>query len=300
MKRVAVTGATGRIGTRLVKALKDRGDDVCVLSRNAERAGELLGVEAFEWDPKGDGAPAEALAGRDAVVHLAGEDVGKRWSDSVKAEISASREKGTRNLITGIFAATPRPPTLIGASASGYYGAHGDEVVDETAPPGTDWLAEVCVRWEQQTDAAKLGARVVKVRTGIVLDAEGGALAKMLPRSRPASAGRSAAASSTCRGSTSTTSWASTSPRSTTRRSAARSTHPPEPGDEQGVRQGARQGPAPPRDGAGAGVRHQGHVRRDVPDRPDRRPHGPRPRAELGYEFGHPDLDEALSDTLNR
>ena len=181
MKRVVVTGATGRIGTHLVKALKERGDDVCVLSRNAKRAGELLGVEAFEWDPKADGAPAEALAGRDAVVHLAGEDVGKRWSDNVKAEISASREKGTRNLITGIFAATPRPPALIGASASGYYGPHGDEIIDESAPPGTDWLAEVCVRWEQQTDAAKLGTRVVKVRTGIALDAEGGALGKMLP-----------------------------------------------------------------------------------------------------------------------
>jgi uncharacterized protein (TIGR01777 family) len=181
MKRVAVTGATGRIGTRLVETLKDRGDDVCVLSRNPERASERLGVEAFAWEPKGDGAPSEALAGRDAVVHLAGEDVGQRWSEDVKTEIAASREKGTRNLVTGIFAATPRPPALIGASASGYYGPHGDEVIDETAPPGSDWLAQVCVRWEQQTDAAKLGLRVVKVRTGIVLDAEGGALAKMLP-----------------------------------------------------------------------------------------------------------------------
>ena len=181
MKRIAVTGATGRIGRRLVHALTERGDEVCVLSRNPARAAELLGVEAFEWDPKSDGAPAEALAGRDAIVHLAGEDVGQRWSEQVKAEIDASRSKGTRNLVTGIFAATPRPPVLIGASASGYYGAHGDEIVDESAPPGTDWLAEVCGRWEQQTDSAKLGVRVVKVRTGIVLDAEGGALAKMLP-----------------------------------------------------------------------------------------------------------------------
>ncbi len=181
MKRIAVTGATGRIGTHLVKALKDRGDDVCVLSRNPKRASEKLGVEAFEWDPKGGGAPSEALAGRDVVVHLAGEDVGQRWSEDTKTEIAASREKGTRNLITGIFAATPRPTALIGASASGYYGPHGDEVIEESAPPGTDWLAEVCVRWEQQTDAAKLGLRVVKVRTGIVLDTEGGALAKMLP-----------------------------------------------------------------------------------------------------------------------
>jgi uncharacterized protein (TIGR01777 family) len=181
MKRVTVTGATGRVGRHLVKALKDRGDDVCVLSRNPERASELLGVEAIEWDPKAGGAPAEALAGRDAIVHLAGEDVGQRWSDDTKAEIMASREKGTRNLITGIFAAEPRPPVLVGASASGYYGPHGDEVVDESVGPGSDWLSDVCVRWEQNTDSAMLGLRVVKVRTGIVLDPDGGALAKMLP-----------------------------------------------------------------------------------------------------------------------
>ncbi|MEJ7797157.1 MAG: TIGR01777 family oxidoreductase [Solirubrobacteraceae bacterium] len=181
MKRVTVTGATGRIGTHLVKALKDRGDEVCVLSRDCKRASELLGVEAIGWDPKSDGAPAEALAGRDAVVHLAGEDVGQRWNEKNKAEILTSREKGTRNLITGIFAAEPRPPVLVGASASGYYGPRGDEIVDETSPPGRDWLADVCVRWEQNTDSAMLGTRVVKIRTGIVLDAGGGALAKMLP-----------------------------------------------------------------------------------------------------------------------
>ncbi|MDX6682252.1 MAG: uncharacterized protein QOG94_2291 [Solirubrobacteraceae bacterium] len=180
MKRVALTGATGRIGKHLVTALQQRGDEVTVLSRNPERASESLGVEAVAWDPQADGAPAEALAGRDAVVHLAGEDVAPRWTDKKKAEILASREKGTRNLITGIFAAEPRPAVLVGASASGYYGPRGDEVVDETQPPGSDWLAEVCVRWEQQTDAAMLGTRVVKVRTGIVLDADGGALAKMV------------------------------------------------------------------------------------------------------------------------
>jgi len=180
VKRVAVTGATGRIGTHLVEALKARGDEVTVLTRNPERAAKMLGVEAVQWDPASDGAPAEALAGRDAVVHLAGEDVAQRWSDAAKAEILSSREKGTRNLVTGIFAAEPRPAVLVGASASGYYGPRGEELVDESSPPGRDWLADVCVRWEQQTDAAALGMRVVKIRTGIVLDAEGGALAKML------------------------------------------------------------------------------------------------------------------------
>jgi uncharacterized protein (TIGR01777 family) len=179
--RVTVTGATGRIGSRLVEALKARGDEVTVLSRDPDRARDRLGVDAVAWDPESEGAPLEALAGRDGVVHLAGEDVGQRWSTAVKERILASRERGTRNIVHAIFDAKPRPPAFVCASAAGFYGARGDEPVDETQPPGRDWLAGVCVRWESQADSAKLGTRVVKVRTGIVLDAEGGALAKMLP-----------------------------------------------------------------------------------------------------------------------
>jgi uncharacterized protein (TIGR01777 family) len=181
MKRVTITGATGRVGSLLVAALKDRGDEVCVLSRSPERASRALGVEAMAWDPKAGAAPAEALAGRDAVVHLAGEDVGQRWTDDAKAEILASREQGTGNLVAGMLAAQPPPQALVSASASGYYGPHGDEIVDETSPPGRDWLADVCVRWEQSADGARPASRVVKVRTGIVLDAGAGALARMLP-----------------------------------------------------------------------------------------------------------------------
>ncbi len=179
--KVTVTGATGRIGSHLVAALKARGDEVTVLSRNPERASELLGVEALAWDPENEGAPLPALVGRDGVVHLAGEDVAQRWSKDAKQKILGSREGGTRSLVHAIFDAKPRPPVLVCASAAGFYGARGDEPVDETSPPGRDWLADVVVRWEAQADTAKLGTRVVKVRTGIVLDAEGGALAKMLP-----------------------------------------------------------------------------------------------------------------------
>ena len=179
--RVTVTGATGRVGSHLVAALKARGDEVTVLSRDPDRASERLGVEAVGWDPESEGAPPAALAGRDGVVHLAGEDVGQRWSAAAKERILASRERGTRNLVHGLFDAEPRPPVFVCASASGFYGARGDEPVDETHPPGRDWLADVCVRWENQADSGKLGTRVVKLRTGIVLDAEGGALAKMLP-----------------------------------------------------------------------------------------------------------------------
>jgi uncharacterized protein len=179
--RVTVTGATGRIGRRLVAALKQRGDEVTALSRDPDKASELLGVEAMAWNIKEDAAPKEALAGRDAIVHLAGEDVGQRWSPKVKAEILDSRERGTRNIIHTIFDTKPRPKALICASAAGYYGAREDEIIDESAAPGRDWLAEVVARWERQADTAKIGMRTVLVRTGIVLDAGGGALAKMLP-----------------------------------------------------------------------------------------------------------------------
>jgi len=179
--KVTVSGATGRVGRHLVAALKARGDDVIALSRDPDRAQEQLGVPAFAWDLKHEAVPKEALAGRDAVVHLAGEDVGQRWSKEVKAEILDSREKGTRNMVHSIFETKPRPKAFICASASGYYGARGSEPVDEHEPPGSDWLAEVTARWERQAETAKVGIRMVIVRTGIVLDPEGGALARMLP-----------------------------------------------------------------------------------------------------------------------
>jgi uncharacterized protein (TIGR01777 family) len=179
--RVTVTGATGRVGRHVVAALKERGDDVTALSRDPDRATELLGVPAFAWNLKEEAAPKPALEGRDAIVHLAGEDVGQRWSEKAKAEILDSRERGTRNLVHTIFDTSPRPQALVCASASGYYGARGDETVDEAGPPGSDWLAEVVARWERQAETAKIGCRTVVVRTGLVLDAQGGALAKMLP-----------------------------------------------------------------------------------------------------------------------
>jgi uncharacterized protein len=179
--KVVVTGATGRIGSHLVGALKARGDEVTVLSRNPQKASDRLGVEAVAWDASSEPAPPKAIAGSDAVVHLAGEDVGQRWTDSAKEEILSSRELGTKNLVRSILDAEPPPGVLVCASASGYYGARGAEPVTESDPPGRDWLADVCVRWERQADAAKSATRVVKMRTGIVLDADGGALAKMLP-----------------------------------------------------------------------------------------------------------------------
>ena len=182
MTRVTLTGATGLLGTRLVHALRERGDEVTVLSRNPDKARQALGVEAHRWDPAEGPAPVEALAGRDAVVHLAGENVAQRWNDESKRRIRDSRELGTRNLVAGLRAAEPRPAALISSSAVGYYGPHGDEPLPEDTPPGDDFLARVCVVWEREAQAAEaLGLRVVLVRTGVVLDKDGGALGKMLP-----------------------------------------------------------------------------------------------------------------------
>jgi uncharacterized protein len=180
--RVTVSGATGMIGTRLVRALQERGDEVTVLSRRPERAQESLGVEAVGWRPEAEPAPADALAGRDGVVHLAGENLAQRWSDEVRRRVRTSRELGTRNLVAGIGAAEPRPAALVSASGVDYYGARGDEPVAESEPPGDGFLAEVCVAWEREAAAAEeLGVRVVRLRTAMALDRNGGALAKMLP-----------------------------------------------------------------------------------------------------------------------
>jgi hypothetical protein len=181
--RVAVTGATGLIGQQLVEALRADGAEVSVLTRDPAQARQKLGdVEALAWNLMSGPAPLAALEGRDAVIHLAGEPVAQRWSSEAKRAIEASRVTGTRNLLAGLRAAAERPPVLISSSAIGYYGPRGAEPLDEEAPPGTDFLAEICVEWENEARRAEeLGLRTVQVRTGIVLDSSGGALAKMLP-----------------------------------------------------------------------------------------------------------------------
>lgn len=181
--KVTVTGATGLIGRPLVNELVGRGDEVTVLSRDAAKASETFGrVRALEWkDPEAQRPPAEAIDGQDGVVHLLGEPLDQRWNDDTKREIRDSRVLSTRNLVAAIEDAGRRPSVLVSQSASGVYGPHGDEPVDETEPPAADFLANVCVEWEAEARRAEeLGLRVAVTRTGVVL-AEGGALAKMLP-----------------------------------------------------------------------------------------------------------------------
>jgi uncharacterized protein len=181
--RVTVTGATGLIGGRLVGALRDRGAEVTVLSRDPARARTMLGdVESVGWRVLEEPAPTDALAGRDAVFHLAGEPVAQRWTARARRAIRDSRVIGTRNMLDGLRGAEPRPATLVSSSAIGYYGPHGEEPLDEDAPAGRDFLAQVCREWEQEAARATgLGLRVVQVRTGVVLDPGAGALARMLP-----------------------------------------------------------------------------------------------------------------------
>jgi uncharacterized protein (TIGR01777 family) len=179
---VTVTGATGLLGPRLVAALQARGHEVTVLTRDPEHARRRLGdVRAMSWDLLAEPAPAAALAGREAVVNLAGAPVAQRWSAAARRAIRETRTTGTRNLLAGLEGLKERPRTLVSSSATGYYGARGEEPLDEDASPGEDFLARVCVEWEAEAERGRgLGMRVVTVRTGVVLDASGGALGRML------------------------------------------------------------------------------------------------------------------------
>lgn len=173
--RIAMTGATGFIGSRIRALLEAGGHELRLISRRA-RPG------FFEWPSPEAPPPAEALAGADAVIHLAGEPVAQRWTPEVKRRIRASRVESTRRLVEALERLSPRPAVLVCASATGYYGDRGEEVLDETSAPGEDFLAETCIEWEKAAQAAEaLGVRVVRLRFGMVLGREGGALKKMLP-----------------------------------------------------------------------------------------------------------------------
>jgi uncharacterized protein (TIGR01777 family) len=183
MVQLAVTGATGTIGGALVRGLRERGDEVTALSRDAERASSALGVPAATWaEPKAERPPLDALRGRDAVVHLLGETVSQRWTDEAKREIRDSRVLATRNLVAalGELPAPERPRVLVSQSATGWYGPRGDERLGEDEPAGDDWLASVVRDWEAEARRAQ-GMRVALTRTGVVLSPGSGALAKMLP-----------------------------------------------------------------------------------------------------------------------
>jgi uncharacterized protein (TIGR01777 family) len=173
-QRIAVTGASGLIGTALVGQLKSEGHTVQRLVRRA-----VVAPDEIRWDPKTGYVDIDALRGVDAVIHLAGVGVGdKRWSKKYKSEILNSRLLGTTTIANAV--AEVKPQVFISASAIGWYGESGNRGVVESDRAGDDFLAAVCREWEGAADLAT-GVRTVKIRTGLVLDPMGGALGKMLP-----------------------------------------------------------------------------------------------------------------------
>jgi uncharacterized protein len=180
--RVVVAGGTGFIGTRLSGRLIAEGHEAIVLTRNAQKSRDHIhpSVRVASWAP---GADWEGLVdGAGAIVNLAGESIAQRWTARSRARILQSRLDATRRLHDAVAHARLKPSVLVNASAVGTYGLHGDEELDEESPSGVDFLADTCVKWEKAARTLEeLGLRVVRVRIGIVLGEEGGALAKMLP-----------------------------------------------------------------------------------------------------------------------
>jgi uncharacterized protein len=184
---VLVTGATGFIGKALTARLASEGHSLRILTRNpnatssGSASGAVPGATAFSWSAGGP-VPDAAMEGADAVVHLAGENIGQwPWTAARKARIMESRVQGTRELVAAMGRAGGKPAVFAAASAVGYYGDGGDRRLEETAGPGTGFLSEVCVAWEREIfRAEEMGIRTVAVRNGLVLG-QGGALEKLLP-----------------------------------------------------------------------------------------------------------------------
>jgi uncharacterized protein (TIGR01777 family) len=179
--KILITGATGLLGRSLCRSLINEGHQVVVLSRRPE-AIDLAGIIALRWEPVAELPPAAGWEGVEAVIHLAGEPVAAaRWTEEQKRRVRDSRVKSSRNLVAGMRA-TPRPPkVLVSASAVGFYGDRGDEILNENSAPGSGFLSEVCLEWETEAARAReLGVRTAFVRTGVALTPEGGALEKML------------------------------------------------------------------------------------------------------------------------
>jgi uncharacterized protein len=181
--RVLVTGASGLIGSALCDSLLARGDEVVGLSRDPAKAGEREPrITWHPWQPTLERPPAAAFEGVDGLVHLLGEKINQRWTDEAKQKIIETRRTGTHNLLGTIAGLAQKPKVLVSQSAVGYYGNRGDVFVDESAGPGgKSFDSEVVVAWEQAAREAEAeGLRLVIVRTGQVLDAEGGLLGELL------------------------------------------------------------------------------------------------------------------------
>ncbi len=180
--RLVVAGGTGFIGSALCVRLMELGHSLTLLSRTRSPDPILPNKDWITWQPGSPGPWEEAIDGVDGVINLAGEPIARRWTESQKENILASRVDSTRDLVTAIGKAKERPKFLLNSSAIGYYGPRGDEPITEDAGPGSDFLSRVCVVWEEEAKRAEaFGVRVILLRTGVVLGKGGGALTKMVP-----------------------------------------------------------------------------------------------------------------------
>ena len=186
MGRVLVSGSSGPIGAALLPKLREAGHEVMRLVRGdraplKREAGATQKEDSVAWDPMQPLDPA-SVSGFDAVIHLAGEPIVGRWTDAKKRRIHDSRAAGTRNLANALAKAAQKPRVFVSASAIGFYGNRGDEILREDSPSGRDFLSAVCRDWEANTQAAvQAGIRTAQTRFGLILSRDGGALSKMLP-----------------------------------------------------------------------------------------------------------------------
>ncbi len=182
--RILMSGSTGFVGSALVKSLQGQGHEIARLARPGTQRGsaDSTGTQDIAWDPVSGQFGSAAAEGSDALIHLAGASIADgRWNASRKALLRTSRIDATRQLIAALAKLQRAPRVIVAASAIGYYGSRGDEILTESSAPGSDLLAGLCREWEAETArSSEFGARVVTLRFGIILAAHGGALAKMV------------------------------------------------------------------------------------------------------------------------
>jgi uncharacterized protein len=300
--KVLVSGASGFIGSALCDALLVRGDTVVGLTRDPARArGTNPSVTWHAWEPTLERPPAAAFEGVDGVINLLGERIDQRWTDEAKQRIMDSRRTGTHNLVGTIAGLEQRPPVLVNQSAIGFYGDRGDAIVDESAGPGEGFDSEVAREWEGAArEVEGAGVRLVVVRTGHVLDPRGGLLKRLLTPFKlgvggPLAGGRQYVSWIHIDDEVGILLWAfeneavsgvvnATAPNPVTNRALSkalgrelgRPTVVPVPGFALDLTYGSE---------FGAVLRGGQRV-------------APRRALDLGYEFRHPELDEALDDLL--
>jgi uncharacterized protein len=300
--KVLVTGASGLIGSALCGSLLSRGDEVVGLTRDPDKVRlRRPSVDWHAWQPTLERPPAAAFDGVEGVINLLGEPISQRWTDAAKKKIVETRRTGTHNLVQAIAGLDKRPAVMVSGSAVGYYGDRGGDVVDESSEPGSSFDAAVAEEWEKaahEIDAS--GVRLAVVRTGLVLDADGGLLGELLPPFKlgvggPLAGGEQYMAWIHLDDEVGILLWAldhgavsgvfnATAPNPATNRdfskalgrALGRPALVPIPGFVLDLKFGGEFG----------AVLKGGQ--RAVPKR----------TLELGYEFGHPDLDEALRDLL--